>query len=164
MEHKKTETENKKDPMADLVKAYQADTELQAKINADHMSIRDRLMSRTKTLTIDVPFTDEHGDFNVKCRIFTQHEQDASLEVLGTFEKINKDVKDPKKQVAAYKTELNKVYALLAYPNGICLDSEMTLEFWQSGAFTMDVPFYILRHCMSGMAVAIQNAKSFRKQ
>jgi hypothetical protein len=144
-----------------FVRAFEA-AEKQLDENKEKIpTTRERLMSRAKTLTVDVPFADETGEFKIKCRVFTQAEQNEALAILSEFERIKADT-NSKDKIVEYNAALKRVYALVAYPKGVCLDSEMILEFWEGGQFTSDVPFFILQYVMKEMATAIQNAKSFR--
>jgi hypothetical protein len=119
-------------------------------------------MSRAKTLVVAVPFKDETGEFTVKCRVFTQHEQDIALEILVTLDKLREKAKKNEAKASEYAEVRKRLNALLAYPEGICLDPEINLEFFDGGNYTSDVPFYILQYVMKDMASAIQNAQLFR--
>jgi hypothetical protein len=116
-----------------------------------------------------VPLKDEAGEFNVKCRAFTVKEQSVVFGLLDELFKLSAAQKDPKvnspeKVLERYKQAMATARSLIAYPTGICLDSELTLEFWGGGDYTSDLPFYIMRYVLDHQNEAVRNAMLFRKK
>jgi hypothetical protein len=148
------------------MQAYEQDKAREAAENAKLGSIRDRLMSRTNLMVIDVPFKDEQGEFTFKCRVFTIKEQNIIFQILeefATLTAMRKDKNADAKQIQErYQKGLETTKTLIAYPDGVCLNPELTLEFWNGGNYTSDLPFYIIRYIMDNQAAAVQEAALFR--
>lgn len=113
-------------------------------------------MRSLKHNIIDVSFNDDIGDYTIHCRPLTWKEQ---IEVMDLQDQLTK-TRD-KQQIMDSSHELFK---LLAYPNGICLDPELTLQFWQGGQFAVDVPLVIFSTVLQEGIRSIKDTRSFRRK
>lgn len=129
--------------------------EQQAKLMA--LSAAQRLERSIKANTVTVKIKDNLGEFSVECRLFTWEEQQNMATLI-------KDSSD--KNIAEDKEKQEQLteafFKLLAYPDGICLDPSLTLEWWRKGKFPQFTPKHIFEVVGSATQKGMSDAKLFR--
>jgi len=100
-------------------------------------SFKERFESQLKKQIIEVPFTDGDGEeFTVKCRHLSEQEQ---CKILAIHNK-TLNVKTPQEFVNL----MDEIHCFLAYPKGVCLDPELTYEFWKNTGVSFESILRIL--------------------
>ena len=160
-EQEKTKEQINKENEAKLQKMMNADTQREEKEKqkgfkkaVKAMTIRDKLMARTNKIFVNVNI--EAVDESIKCRLFKWKEEKQLNAIFKELQ--NKDITEQREK--ELETEMFK---LVAYPSGVCLDKTLTMDFWQSGDFNLDVPIMIARQVGLATKERIDEARFFRK-
>ena len=121
------------------------------------LNVRDRLMRRTYKKAVEIKLTDDLGEFVIRCRQFTWNEQRTIGGLQKELANFRGDIESE-----GYKDAELKFFKFVAYPDGICLDPELDMEFWTSGKFGIDVATEIFRQLTFAAQEEAKIAHSFR--
>lgn len=146
--------------------AYEADVTEQKKLNLNLEETKKRLMSRSSTLVVYVPFDSPEGPFTIKCRSLNVSEQTEAIKILNEYRRVenNKTAETkltPQQIIGKLEEMRERIINLLAYPEGINLDG-LDKEYWLAGNYTPDVIMYIVNYVMMHQNEAVLNARLFR--
>lgn len=132
----------------------------------EEYSTADRLMMQVKHQVIPVKIRDNIlGDFTIKCRPFTWSEHQKLVDARNDVGKLERRLKDNSEGAGeALKKAMHQFFSLLAYPDGICLDSSLTLDFWLSGNYDQSVPTTIFSEVSRVAQKQSMQARSFRNK
>ncbi len=144
-----------------FIKAYERDKQKELRDQINELTVRERLMRRVKHVIVEVMFEDDLGKFPIKCRLLTDHEQHT---IIKWQEKLLNLRKNPNVKSEEFDQVTSNFYEVLAYPNGVCVDETLDLEFWKQGNYGIDVPLKIIREVIESSNKTIQEAKTFRQE
>lgn len=126
-----------------------------AEIQAEGLSIAQRLTRRAKSETIKIPFKDDLGEFFIEVRLPTSAEMDELL----NFEKAvgaAQASKDPEAQAEAGA----KLYKMLA---DLAVDPSLDEEFFKGGGFLASDLSQIIKEIFLEEEKRIKKVSSFRQ-
>lgn len=132
------------------------DEKRQEKELKKNLSIRERLMRRVKNVVVPVEFEDAQGKFTIPCRMMTENEQRTLMKLQDELQSI--------KGAEQYGEFIDAILNFVAYPDGICLDPELTLDFWKQGNYIFNDLMQILSRVISFTQERIKETQSFRKK
>ncbi len=119
------------------------------------LTVRDRLTRRYKYQFVEIPFSDDLGEFKIKCRLVSEREGQ-------TFARMRDDLTGVT-DTASYKKVMDKLISLIAYPDGIVQDASLDKEFFESGEYTSNDLFRIIGDAIRATAARIEDSRLFRK-
>jgi len=123
---------------------------------AKTLNVRERLMRRLNYKVIEIPFEDDLGPFNLKCRTLTEREQRKVIQVQTSLVNIT--------TLEKYEEVMEQLYSILAYPSGVCVDESLDVKFWKSGNFSSELPLQILLEVADKTRERLTETRSFRKK
>lgn len=116
--------------------------------NAVALTVAERLTRRAKNKTIDLPLTDEDGDYNIEMRSPTR----KCLDKLLAYQTA---IKKPEEQVVANE----KICRALDY---LCIDESLNYDYWINGDYDVNDLVLIIQKLFENFANIIKEAESFR--
>jgi len=119
-----------------------------------NLTVRDRLMRRLRNIVVPVEFKDDLGVFTVKCRAMSQREQQGVIKLQGKTAGI--------KGAEGYGEFMDELLKFIAYPDGVCLDPELNMEFWRNGDYAVTDLFKLLTNAIRGSTRDLDKIRSFR--
>ncbi|MGD6850741.1 MAG: hypothetical protein ACQCN6_01620 [Candidatus Bathyarchaeia archaeon] len=163
MEKKKT----KKTDVPAFERACQKDEALEAQKAleekqklAESLSIRERIMRRSKNRVIPVKLQDDLGAFTVRFRPLTWSEQKDIAKVQGKIAQLQKESGD--NALALIETIEHDFIKYVSSDKGVCLEPELTEAYWLEGNFDPEVIKDILKQVSSATQAEVAEARSFR--
>jgi hypothetical protein len=119
------------------------------------LSVRERFTRRYKYQYIEIPFCDDLGEFTIKCRLVSEREGQAFARMRDDLAGIT--------DTASYQKVMDKLIALVAYPDGIVQEKEMDKAFFESGEYTSNDLFRIIGDAIRATAARVEDSRLFRK-
>lgn len=161
--------EENKLKLAQLEKAERKEEVKETIDLATQLTVRDRLMRRLKSNTIQVPFKDDVGEFNIEVRMLSPEEQVEFLKYRRQLFQIRREMDNPPTTIDGIKElgersdeVLKALYGMVAE---ICVDKRLDLEYWRSGrGFNADVPFALLNGSLSFTRQSEVDTVNFRRK
>lgn len=132
----------------ELVKRVADRKEQEAAETAAGLTVAERLTRRAKNKTIDLPLSDEDGDYIIAMRQPTRRELDELLQYQEAIQK-------PAEHDAANKGMCDMLADL-------CIDSSLNSEYWMRGDYNIDDLVLIVQKLFEHFANVIKEAGFFR--
>jgi len=132
------------------------------------LSAKDRLLRRLRFQTVQVPFTDDLGEFTIEARLLSPSESRRVSDLRMKLYKLSNQLRSGKseKELNKLKKESEDVVSeLYEIVGAVCIDPDLDAEYWKTGSgFNLDVPLRIL-DAVSGVSPAEAEAtKKFREE
>jgi len=121
-------------------------TEEERKQLIQGLSIRDRLMARTRSSRIPTVFKDPSGEFTIYTRMMTGDERERAFQ-------LNADLRD----AANYGASIKGMREML---RELCVTPGLPFSYWDTGEASDDVVLLLILNTLSGTAKSVSEGVS----
>lgn len=129
------------------------------------LTLAQQLEKSVVSSTVEIKYKDDTREYIIKCRLFYWKEQETQLELMKRGLRLAKSkIKDKAKQKKAQDQYMIDFFKMLAYPDGVCLDSSLTVSWFKKGKYPQFLPRLIMDTVSKASMQGTEDAKSFREQ
>lgn len=139
-----------------LLERAKEDEEKETQDFVKSLSIRERLMGRVQKVVVPIEFEDQQGKFTVKCRAISSKDQTKLMRLQEKLQNV--------KSTDEYEAFIEELLGFIAYPDGVCLEPELTLDWWKQGNYVYSDFLKIVSSIISANLERLKEVRSFRDQ